>query len=97
MEKRNKNKFKLNHKNAVKVPYSGKERRIENDPSYFGYFALEGIERRTSEDGDTREKSVAWPRTRIISVISPWKVSNGGRQAVYSADVNSYISSAGIY
>jgi hypothetical protein len=49
MEKRNWNKLKLNHKNAVKVPYSGKERRKENDPTYFGYFALEGIERRQSK------------------------------------------------
>ena len=50
MENRNLNKFKLNHKNAVKVPYSGKERRKENDPTYFGYFALEGIERRESKE-----------------------------------------------
>jgi hypothetical protein len=46
MEKGNWNKLKLNHKNIVKVPYSGKERRKEHDPTYFGYFALEGIERR---------------------------------------------------
>ena len=48
MEKRNLNTFNLNHKNAAKVPYSGKERRKENDPTYFGYFALEGLERRKS-------------------------------------------------
>ena len=41
-------KFKLNHKNTAQVAYSGKERRKENDPTYFGYFALEGIERRKS-------------------------------------------------
>ena len=41
-------KFELNHKNAVQVPYCGEERRKENDPTYFGYFALEGIERRKS-------------------------------------------------
>jgi len=28
------------------APYTGVERRVANDPSYFGYFALEGIERR---------------------------------------------------
>ena len=39
-------KFKLNHKHAAQVSYRGKERRQENDPTYFGYFALEGIERR---------------------------------------------------
>ncbi len=48
MEKGNWNIFKLNQKNAVQVPYCGKERRKENDPTYFGYFALEGIERRKS-------------------------------------------------
>ena len=42
-------KFKLNQKNAVQVPYCGEERRKENDPTYFGYFALEGIERRQSK------------------------------------------------
>lgn len=41
-------KFELNHKNTVQVPYSGEERRKENDPTYFGYLALEGIERRKS-------------------------------------------------
>ena len=45
-------KFELSHKNTVQVPYSGKERRKENDPSYFGYFALEGIERRKSRGGE---------------------------------------------
>ena len=51
MEKENWNKFKLNKKNAVQVPYCGKERRKENDPTYFGYFALEGIERRKTGEG----------------------------------------------
>ena len=41
-------KFKLSHAKSTQVPYSGKERRKENDPAYFGYFALEGIERRKS-------------------------------------------------
>ena len=41
-------KLKLNQKNAVQVPYCGEERRKDNDPTYFGYFALEGIERRQS-------------------------------------------------
>lgn len=46
MEMTNWNKFKSNHKKAVQAPYGGKERRRENDPTYFGYYALEGIERR---------------------------------------------------
>ena len=54
-------KFKLNHTKAAQVPYSGKERRKENDPSYFGYFALEGIERRKSRgdvhQGEERRKA----------------------------------------
>ena len=49
MEKGNWNIFKLNQKNAVQVPYCGEERRKENDPTYFGYFAPEGIERRQSK------------------------------------------------
>lgn len=44
-------KFKLSHKNTRQAPYRGRERRQENDPTYFGYFALEGIERRTSRKG----------------------------------------------
>lgn len=51
MEKRNLYTFNLNHKNVAKVPYCGKERRKENDPTYFGYFALEGIERRKFKGG----------------------------------------------
>ena len=62
MEKRNLNKLKLNHKNAVLVPYCGEERRKENDPTYFGYFALEGIERRASKgkgyQGKERRKAL---------------------------------------
>ena len=61
MEKRNLNKLKLNHKNAVLVPYCGEERRKENDPTHFGYFALEGIERRKSQgeayQGEERRKA----------------------------------------
>ena len=45
-------KFKLSHAKAVQIPYSGKERRKENDPAYFGYFALEGIERRKIGEGE---------------------------------------------
>jgi hypothetical protein len=26
--------------------YTGKERRMEDDPAHFGYFCLEGLERR---------------------------------------------------
>jgi len=43
-------KFKLSHAKAAQAPYSGKERRKENDPTYFGYFALDGIERRKSTE-----------------------------------------------
>ena len=54
-------KFKLSHTKSAQVPYSGKERRKENDPSYFGYFALEGIERRKSGgkvyQGEERRKA----------------------------------------
>jgi hypothetical protein len=54
-------KFKLSHRKAAQVPYNGKERRKENDPSYFGYFALEGIERRKSGSkvyqGEERRKA----------------------------------------
>lgn len=54
-------KFKLSHAKAAQVPYSGKERRQENDPTYFGYFALEGIERRKSQgkvyQGEERRKA----------------------------------------
>ena len=54
-------KFKLSHTKAAKIPYSGKERRKENDPTYFGYFALEGIERRKSGgkvyQGEERRKA----------------------------------------
>ena len=54
-------KFKLSHTNSVRAPYRGKERRKENDPTYFGYFALEGIERRTSPgevyQGEERRKA----------------------------------------
>ena len=46
MEMTNWKKFKSNHTKAAQVPYRGKERRKENDPTYFGYYALEGIERR---------------------------------------------------
>ncbi|RLB97497.1 MAG: hypothetical protein DRH90_23280 [Deltaproteobacteria bacterium] len=55
-------KFKMNHKKATQAQYIGKERRKENDPTYFGYFALEGIERRKSEEdvyqGEERRKSL---------------------------------------
>lgn len=61
MEKGNWNKFKLNQKNTVRVPYCGEERRKEIDPTYFGYFALEGIERRKSQgrsyQGEERRKA----------------------------------------
>ena len=54
-------KFKLNHTKAAHSPYSGKERRKENDPTYFGYFALEGIERRKTGErvyqGEERRKA----------------------------------------
>ena len=34
-------------KSKVKeIEYTGKERRKENDPTYFGHFCLEGLERR---------------------------------------------------
>lgn len=33
---------------AKKQEYTGKERRKEDDPSYFGHFCLEGLERRRS-------------------------------------------------
>ena len=42
-------KFKLKYTKETTTPYSGRERRKENDPTYFGYFALEGIERRKSQ------------------------------------------------
>jgi len=42
-------RFKL-MKNEIKVPeYTGKERRKEDDPAYFGHFCLEGLERRQSK------------------------------------------------
>lgn len=54
-------KFSLNYKNADGAPYRGRERRKENDPTYFGYFALEGIERRKSPgkgyQGEERRKA----------------------------------------
>lgn len=54
-------KFSLNYKKAAQAPYSGRERRKENDPTYFGYFALEGIERRksggTGYQGEERRKA----------------------------------------
>jgi len=54
-------KFKRSHAKVEQVPYSGKERRKENDPTYFGYFALEGIERRKSGgtvyQGEERRKA----------------------------------------
>jgi hypothetical protein len=55
-------KFKLNHTKAAQVPYNGTERRKENDPTHFGYFALEGIERRKSQGrvyrGEERRKAL---------------------------------------
>jgi len=54
-------KFKLRHAKNVQAPYTGRERRKENDPTYFGYFALEGIERRKSQgngyQGEERRKA----------------------------------------
>ncbi|MBW1891907.1 MAG: hypothetical protein JRI93_15585 [Deltaproteobacteria bacterium] len=50
MKKNNWKNFNLNHRKTTPVPYSGVERRQENDPSYFGYFALEGIERRQPKE-----------------------------------------------
>ncbi len=36
-------------KDTVNEPmYTGKERRKEDDPAYFGHFCLEGLERRQS-------------------------------------------------
>ncbi|MCG6909010.1 MAG: hypothetical protein LJE94_02665 [Deltaproteobacteria bacterium] len=46
MTKNNWKYVTLNHGNGGKEPYRGRERRQENDPTYFGYYALEGIERR---------------------------------------------------
>ena len=54
-------KFELNYKKEANAPFSGRERRKENDPTYFGYFALEGIERRKSQStayqGEERRKA----------------------------------------
>ncbi len=37
-------------KNETKEPeYTGKERRKEDDPAYFGHFCLEGLERRQAK------------------------------------------------
>ena len=53
-------KFELNYKHTAGATYRGKERRKEDDPTYFGYFALEGIERRKSQgrayQGEERRK-----------------------------------------
>ena len=46
MTKNNMKYAALNDGNNGREPYRGTERRRENDPTYFGYFALEGIERR---------------------------------------------------
>ena len=46
MVTRNGTDYNSENRTGNATPYMGKERRIENDPSYFGYFALEGIERR---------------------------------------------------
>ena len=37
--------LKIKEKNNMQE-YTGKERRREDDPAYFGHFSLEGLERR---------------------------------------------------
>jgi len=46
MEKTIVEPFLKNKETNSTQEYSGKERRMEDDPSYFGHFSLEGLERR---------------------------------------------------
>jgi hypothetical protein len=39
-------RFEQMKNNSKKPKYTGKERRKEDDPAYFGHFCLEGLERR---------------------------------------------------
>jgi len=39
-------RFQQMKSSSKKPEYTGKERRKEDDPAYFGHFCLEGLERR---------------------------------------------------